>query len=157
MSIDNKENGVKDQRDPLEEEFVLVGKDDKRVEKRRVFAMFTVILLLVAFGSFGLGRLSSYQDQKAPTTIRMSDQSVPMQNSVLGASSGSSLVTEETEPANTGAGGGAVVASKNSDKYHYPWCSGAKNISEANKITFSSIEEAKKAGYKPASNCKGLK
>lgn len=50
-----------------------------------------------------------------------------------------------------------IVASKNGTKYHYPWCSGAKQISDKNKITFKSIEEARKAGYTPASNCKGLK
>lgn len=52
---------------------------------------------------------------------------------------------------------GQVVASKNGTKYHLPECSGAKQISDKNKITFNSIEEARAAGYSPASNCKGLK
>jgi len=52
---------------------------------------------------------------------------------------------------------GAVVASKSGTKYHYPWCAGAKQISAKNLITFNSIEEARAAGYTPASNCKGLK
>jgi hypothetical protein len=50
-----------------------------------------------------------------------------------------------------------VVASKNGTKYHYPWCTGAKQISEKNLIKFSSIAEARAKGYTPASNCKGLK
>jgi methylphosphotriester-DNA--protein-cysteine methyltransferase len=37
-----------------------------------------------------------------------------------------------------------------------PDCPGAKQISEQNKIWFASIEEAEKAGYKPAGNCPGL-
>jgi methylphosphotriester-DNA--protein-cysteine methyltransferase len=49
------------------------------------------------------------------------------------------------------------VASKTGKKYHLPWCTGAKNIPENNKIWFNSIDEAKKAGYTPALNCKGLK
>ncbi len=48
------------------------------------------------------------------------------------------------------------VASKNGQVYHLPHCSGAKNISEANKITFTSKEEAEAAGYRPAANCKGI-
>ncbi len=49
-----------------------------------------------------------------------------------------------------------IIGNKNSKLYHYPWCSGAKNMKEENKVFFNSIEEAKKAGYKPASNCPGL-
>lgn len=52
---------------------------------------------------------------------------------------------------------GQVVASKNGTKYHLPTCPGAKQISDKNKITFNSAEEARAAGYSPASNCKGLK
>jgi hypothetical protein len=52
---------------------------------------------------------------------------------------------------------GNIVASKNGTKYYYSWCGGASRISEKNKITFSSIEEARSLGYTPASNCKGLK
>ena len=40
---------------------------------------------------------------------------------------------------------------------YYPWCAGAKQISEKNKITFASTEEARAKGYTPAANCKGLK
>jgi len=50
-----------------------------------------------------------------------------------------------------------VVASKNGTKYHLPTCAGAKQISDKNKVTFGSIEEARAKGYTPASNCKGLK
>lgn len=48
------------------------------------------------------------------------------------------------------------VASKNGEVYHYPWCSGAQQIKEENKIYFNSKEEAEKAGYRPARNCPGL-
>ncbi len=52
---------------------------------------------------------------------------------------------------------GQLVAAKTGAKYFFPWCSGVARISEANKVWFNSVEEAHKAGYAPASNCKGLK
>lgn len=51
---------------------------------------------------------------------------------------------------------GAYVGSKNSDRYHLPWCSGAARIAEANKVWFATKEDAEKAGYKPAGNCPGI-
>lgn len=51
---------------------------------------------------------------------------------------------------------GLYVASKNSTKYHLPSCSGAKRIKEENKVWFNSKEEAERAGYEPAKNCKGI-
>ena len=49
-----------------------------------------------------------------------------------------------------------LVASKKGKKYHLPWCSGAINISEKNKIFFDNKKDAEKAGYQPAKNCEGL-
>jgi hypothetical protein len=49
-----------------------------------------------------------------------------------------------------------VVASRSGTKYHLPTCPGAKQIKESNKITFTSIDEAKAAGYSAAANCDGL-
>jgi hypothetical protein len=53
-------------------------------------------------------------------------------------------------------GGGQLVASRTGSKYHLPWCSGAQSIKEANKVWFSSKEEAERAGYAPATNCRGI-
>ena len=60
-------------------------------------------------------------------------------------------VTETTET--TEQVSGPFVGSKNSDVYHYPDCSSAKQIKEANKIWFNSVEEAKAAGYRPCKKC----
>ena len=46
-----------------------------------------------------------------------------------------------------------VVASENSDKYHFLWCSGVKRIKEENKIYFSTDQEAQSKGYTLAGNC----
>jgi len=60
-------------------------------------------------------------------------------------------VTETTET--TEQVSGPFVGSKNSDVYHYPDCSSAKQIKEENKIWFNSVEEAKAAGYRPCKKC----
>jgi hypothetical protein len=48
-----------------------------------------------------------------------------------------------------------VVVSKSSTskKYHHPWCAGAKQIKEANRLWFASPAEAQAAGYTLAGNC----
>lgn len=45
------------------------------------------------------------------------------------------------------------LASKNSTKYHDPSCVLAKNIKQENLVTFSSPEEASKAGFDPCKRC----
>ncbi|MFA4890072.1 MAG: hypothetical protein WC587_00335 [Candidatus Paceibacterota bacterium] len=103
--------------------------------------ILAVIIILVALISFGLGRLSKIKEGRVPLIIENAQNDASAQTPSL------SGTTAE----------GAIVASKNGTKYHYPWCPGAATIKEENKITFSTIEEARKAGYQPASNCKGLK
>ena len=46
------------------------------------------------------------------------------------------------------------VASRNSNKYHYPSCVWAKKIKQSNLVTFKSKAEAQKAGYIPCKVCK---
>ncbi|MBQ0097591.1 MAG: MBL fold metallo-hydrolase [Oscillospiraceae bacterium] len=45
------------------------------------------------------------------------------------------------------------IGNKNSKVFHTPDCSGAKTMSEKNKVTFSSREEAESEGYKPCKQC----
>lgn len=92
-----------------------------------------IVIVLIAIISFGLGRLSKIRENKPPITIENMQANV--------------IKTEEK---------GGVVGSKNGTKYHFPWCPGALRIKEENKVWFSNKEEAEKAGYTPASNCKGL-
>lgn len=46
------------------------------------------------------------------------------------------------------------VGSINSDKFHYPNCSGAKKIKPANLVTFKSKADAEAQGYVPCKICK---
>jgi len=93
------------------------------------------IVIVVGLGGFALGRLSGLQSGQA--VAQTASVSEP-----LG-------IPERID-------GGRLVASRNGTKYHFPWCAGAQQISEANKIWFESAEEARRAGYTPAGNCKGL-
>ncbi len=106
--------------------------------------VLVLIILLVGLISFGLGRLSALSEKKTPITVENL--------------SGSLAVASEPIPSQSAETGSKklYVASKNGTKYHYPWCSGAQNIKEENKLWFSTKDEAEAAGYSPASNCKGL-
>ncbi|TSC55111.1 MAG: Uncharacterized protein LiPW30_577 [Parcubacteria group bacterium LiPW_30] len=109
----------------------------KILQNKDIFTILTIIL--VAFASFGLGRLSKIEETKTPVTI-----------------TGNGEIGEISNFNNITAGEKRFVASRNGKKYFLEWCSGAKTISPQNKITFSSEEEAKNAGYTPAANCPGL-
>ncbi|MEK7538340.1 MAG: hypothetical protein AAB552_00720 [Patescibacteria group bacterium] len=115
---------------------------------------FILVVMLVAFGSFGLGRLSKIESTKTPVRIENAPIVTDETFKMLGADSSkpnslSANVAEMTSEAE-------LVGSKNGTKYHYPWCSGANRITESNRIYFASKSDAEKAGYTPASNCKGL-
>jgi len=110
--------------------------------KSKEFLDITIIIL-IAFGSFGLGKLSEIS-KNSPRSI-ITKEEVPKKVNLSTANVVSSLPSS-----------GMLVASKNGTKYHFPWCAGASQIAEKNKIWFNSTEEARKAGYTPANNCKGL-
>lgn len=101
-----------------------------------------VIIVSVGLIGFGLGRLSKIKAAKTPVTI---ENTANTATALVGGEDGNLPVGDKT-----------LVASRNGSKYHYVWCSGASSIKAENKIYFRSKEEAEKAGYQPASNCKGL-
>lgn len=105
------------------------------LEKGKKYAtddvLIVIIIILVGFSAFGLGRLSVEDENREPMYI---DQSA-------------SVVQSD---------GGGYVGSVNGSVYHLPWCSGAQRISDKNKVYFDSKEDAQNAGYRPAGNCKGI-
>lgn len=117
------------------------------------------IIALVAIIGFGLGRLSKIRELKMPITIEngiiepSGDQTEAQASSLQTASAINSIPQANTDITNAGS----LVASKNGTKYYYPWCAGVSKIKEENKVFFTNTEEATKAGYSPAANCKGLK
>lgn len=109
-----------------------------------------LVIILVASGSFGLGRLSVLKVSKTPIRVENAPKIAPetFQKNTPPASNQSASVLGATE--------GQLVGSKNGTKYHYPWCAGAQKIAETNRVYFTSKDQAEQAGYTPAGNCKGL-
>ena len=125
--------------------------------------IIVAIIVLVGISGFGLGRLSILETNREPVHI-LEPNGVEAPHQVSAVMEGSNSIKHKAQtasvknsiPNNEVSSSGEVVASKNGTKYHLPWCSGAKRINEANKITFASKAEAEKAGYTPAANCPGL-
>ena len=110
-----------------------------KIEEPPVY--LTILIILVAFISFGLGRLSLVEEKRPEVKITMPTQAgEAMENSA-------SAINAILPTAN------AVVASKNGTKYYFSWCGGISRISPQNKVTFSSAKEAEQAGYSIAANC----
>jgi len=97
----------------------------------------SLVIILAMLLSFGLGRLTSMSESQAIKIdyVDLDDK----QGSIVG-----------NREVSTGE---SVVASSKGAKYHYSHCPGAKQISEANKITFASAILAETAGYTLAANC----
>jgi hypothetical protein len=116
--------------------------------------VLTILIVCVSLSSFWLGRISA-QEQA---------ENVPKMQSATVVTGGSNTGSNDTRKAENGVtetkretpAEGGYVASKSGTKYHLPWCGSAKQIKEENKIWFATKEEAEKAGYTPASNCKGI-
>ncbi|MFA6535962.1 MAG: hypothetical protein WCT25_00860 [Candidatus Paceibacterota bacterium] len=121
-------------------------------ERREIF--ISLLIILVAFGSFGLGRLSKIYDTRPEVKVRLSDGTEAVPEADL--SGKVSVKASNLAAVSVAEGSGKVVASKSGTKYHFPWCAGASQISEANKIWFDSVAAAEEAGYSKAANCKGL-
>jgi len=116
------------------------------VEQKDVFTI--LLLVLVAFVSFGLGRLSKIEENKTTVVVSQNTNSALQGEQVQtnGSNTIEPFVSTDKK----------YVASKNGSSYHFPWCSGAKRIKKSNEVWFATADEAKRAGYTPAGNCKGL-
>ncbi len=130
--------------------------------KERIHTAILIVLLFVFSGlsAFALGRLSvgDRENQRgmvvetvAPLFEEMQGQPAPR-----GAGSGVPTGGAARDRAQPQEGAPFLVGSRHSDRYHFPWCPGARRIKPENLVTFSSFEEARRAGYVPARNCPGL-
>ena len=136
-----------------------------------------VLIIVVGIVSFGLGRLSvwsspaAFQKYVPPSAQAAQAGSFGPPEGNPAAREGGLVAAAHGEESMTATSSEALsrtvsasaaqtekkyVGSKNSDKYHLPWCSGAARIAEENKVWFASKEEAEAAGYTPAANCKGI-
>ncbi len=130
--------------------------------------VFTILLIISISGiSFMLGKLSEIEQKRVPVTVEMisleegatnvasvvmaEDLSLKKEPQAIESASKKTIQVEPVIPVAKN-----YVASKAGTKYHLPSCSGAKRISEKNKIWFATKVEAEQAGFTPASNCKGI-
>jgi hypothetical protein len=116
--------------------------------------VLSVLIIGVSGVSFYLGRISTNEVpnsmQSAQLTGSIINKAVDENAPSYKEKSNGDETTLQVAPE------GGYVASKNGTKYHLPWCGGAKQIKEENKVWFKTKDEAVKAGYTPASNCKGI-
>ena len=133
--------------------FILKIKNFLRSLNRRDDIFIVLIIILVGFGGFGLGRLSKIEEGRVPVIIDHGNFQLPRLRSE--ATDGQAISNSQIATVIT-AEEKLYVASVKGNRYHFPWCSGAQRIKKENKLWFSSKEAAEKAGYTPAKNCKGL-
>ena len=114
---------------------------------------YTLLLLLIGTTSFGLGRWSMAENMptEGVSSIQMVQNKASVRENVTSADESAAKSEGDSTALQ-----GAYVASKKGTKYHSPWCPGAKQMKEDNKIWFATKAEAEAAGYSPAANCKGL-
>jgi hypothetical protein len=114
----------------------------------------TLVIILTAILSFGLGRLSAPKDS-TPMTVRF-DENLGQARAQSTLRQAEDLRQPSRQTANviqSTQTSGEVVASKNGSKYHYSHCPGAKQIKEENRLFFPSAAAAEASGYTLAGNC----
>ncbi len=117
------------------------------IKKNQGDIVVGVGFVLVALIAFGAGRLSAPQIVRNPVVIEEPDAANNLNLYGNVSQPAASAIGEQS--ANQASEKGLFVASKNSTKYHWPWCSYAKNIKPENQVWFKSEAEAQAAGYSP--------
>ncbi len=138
--------------------------------------LLIVIISLASIGSFLLGRASVSQSPSHNIVVKfdpneiakkgIGDSALPSPaSSGVGSVSPSSMSGSALTGAQNALSGasdassaqsqtGTIVASKRGSKYYFTWCSGAKSLSESNKIYFQTEAQAQIAGYSRSTSCK---
>ncbi len=110
------------------------------------------IMVVLAAGSFGLGRLS--KSSTGGTGITLQTVSLTQEAAAQAALQSATDTKESTSISSSKSAPEAIFGSKNGTKYYWASCSGASRIKEENKVFWSSEEEARGAGYEKSSTCK---
>ena len=109
-----------------------------------------IVIILVATLSFGVGRLSVVGEREQVKIEYNQSLSSNTEETVIDTSETATAIKSVSKALSEST----VVVSKNGTKYHFLYCPGAKQIKEANKITFATPDDAENAGYTIAANCK---
>ncbi len=129
------------------EEYSLKIKTFWQDNKREIW--LSIIVILVAFSSFEIGRISVLEEKDYKNSSNLSSGLLKIPKESQTAFAKETLKAQDAKDNNL-----QITASKNGTRYYFSYCSGANRISAKNKIYFKSEEEAKKAGYTLASGCK---
>ncbi|MBI3632200.1 MAG: hypothetical protein HY225_02020 [Candidatus Vogelbacteria bacterium] len=117
----------------------------EKIKSNHAHIFFCAAFIIVGLLGFGLGRLSKIEDGRPPVIIR--GEELGEKKSVSQPQNIDNLkITNQSQ----------YIASKTGNSYYLPWCVGAGKIKDINKIWFKTKEEAEGAGYKKASNCRGI-
>ncbi|MFH1769575.1 MAG: hypothetical protein ABH833_02815 [Parcubacteria group bacterium] len=115
-------------------------------------------IILVGFLSFNLGRIYVYSKTNGKISI---ESPITAPEAYFEPNIGSSEpepeidIPEITPIARSLKDVEVIISGKSkSGVFHYPWCPGAKQIKEENKVVFQNAEAAIAAGYHLAGNCK---
>jgi hypothetical protein len=125
----------------------LIHKIKSKTGIDKVTFVYLCIIVGVAVGSFGLGRLSLDNNTNESDNIIIEEE----ENSLVNQNENNGVVST-TQPIQSGEK--KYVASKNGKMYYSIGCSGAKRIKPENEVWFSTTEDAEKSGYALSSTCK---
>lgn len=120
-----------------------MDKNSAQFRKNIVFALVVGLSTLSIF-SLGYFVANSFTFQRPPIVVER------ISTIAMGQADGNSYPNQNSAIIQ----GGQVVASANSDKYHFEWCLSAARIKEENKIFFESASLAEAAGLTLAGNCR---
>ncbi len=119
----------------------------KAKQSEIVLAIAVVLISVIAFEG---GKISAIHQLAKPLEMRDDQAHITVPHTPPYHQTNSSIVPTHLPATRQGL---QVVASKNSTNYHFSWCTGAKKIKPANKVTFASEQEAQSRGLTLASNC----
>lgn len=126
------------------------GRAGEWLKKNQADIVLFFGFVFVAVISFGIGYLSAPGNQKSPLVIEEPESFQASIGEAIQDEEGS--MQKQQNQAQSGSEKGIIVASKNGTKYHWPWCSFAKNIKESNQVWFNSEKEAREAGFDKCGN-----
>jgi len=124
----------------------LIEKEDKII--------LAIGFILVAFLSFGAGKLSETYHPPAPIIFKNApDCPALTANGEISAGNidtGKSI--DSVQSSSLSAAQGKIIGNKNSKIYHLPGSASYNKISETNRVYFNTEADAQKAGYRKAKN-----
>lgn len=118
------------------------------IKSKQSEIVLAIAVVLISIISFQSGKISALRHFQEPLRITDSSANITSQVKTKSPSSKSQITSPLNQKTDL-----RVLASKNSNLYHFLWCSGAQKIKEGNKIYFASEQEAQGQGYALASNC----